>query len=62
MITVEAPEGDSRMVIYDSKASGADTAIAEAWAKYNPEAKRTIRQKVLPNARDGWEEAQSIPV
>jgi CubicO group peptidase (beta-lactamase class C family) len=58
MITVEAPEGDSRMVIYDSKASGADAAIAEAWAKYNPEAKRTIRQKVSPNARDGWEEAQ----
>ena len=58
MITVEAPEGDSRIVIYDSKASSPDAAIAEAWAKYSPEAKRTLRQKVSPNARDGWEEAQ----
>ena len=60
MITVEAPEGDSRIVIYDSKAAGADAAIAEAWGKYNPQAKRTVRQKLSPNAREGWEESHVV--
>jgi CubicO group peptidase (beta-lactamase class C family) len=58
MITVEAPEGDSRIVIFDSKASTADAAVAEGWAKYNPQVKRTLRQTVTQNAREGWEDAR----
>ena len=60
MIIVEAPEGDSRIVIFDSGASTADAAVVEAWAKYNPQAKRTLRQKISPNPRDGWEEAHAF--
>ena len=32
--------------------------MSAAWAAYKPEAKRPVRQKLSPPAREGWEEAQ----
>jgi CubicO group peptidase (beta-lactamase class C family) len=58
VIVVEAPEGDSHVVIFDSDAATADTAIDAAWAAYKRGEKRPIRQKLSPPAREGWEEVQ----
>lgn len=56
MIVVEAPEGDSRIVLFDSNAGSAEAAIDAAWAAYGRGAKRPVRQKLSPPAREGWEE------
>ncbi len=58
LITLEPPEADSRVVIFDSAAATADAAISEAWAAYKKDDKRPIRQKLSPPAREGWEEVQ----
>src|SRR5512144_464297 len=36
---VEAPEGDSRIVLVDVDAKDADAAVAAGWAAYKPDAK-----------------------
>ena len=58
LLILEPPEADSHIVIFDSEAATADAAIAAAWAAYKSDEKRTIRQKLSPPAREGWEEAQ----
>ncbi|MBI3471801.1 MAG: beta-lactamase family protein [Candidatus Solibacter usitatus] len=58
LIVVEAPEGDSHVVLFDSDAGAADAAIDAAWAAYGRGEKRTVRQKLSPPAREGWEEVQ----
>ena len=58
LIVVEPPEGDSHVVIFDSDAATAEAAIDAAWAAYKRSEKRTIRQKLSPTAREGWEEVQ----
>lgn len=51
---VQAPEGDSWVVFVDVKASGADEAVALAWAAYAPD-KRWPLKVVHPGAaKDGW--------
>ena len=32
--------------------------MSAAWAAYKPDAKRPVRQRLSPTAREGWEEAQ----
>ncbi len=51
---VEAPEGDSRMVLVDVRASDADAAVAAAWAVYNPAPKWPLKVKVDAPDEDGW--------
>jgi CubicO group peptidase (beta-lactamase class C family) len=58
LIVVEPPEADSHVAIYHSDAATADAAIDAAWTAYGRGEKRAIRQKITPNARDGWEEVQ----
>jgi CubicO group peptidase (beta-lactamase class C family) len=58
MIVIDAPESDSQVVIFDSDAATAEAAISAAWARYRPDERRTIRQKLSPPAREGWEEVQ----
>jgi len=51
--TIEAPEGDSRIVIVDVKADTADAAVAAAWAAYQ---KPRWQLKVATDQpdKDGW--------
>jgi CubicO group peptidase (beta-lactamase class C family) len=58
MIVIEAPEGDSHIVLFESEAATSDAAVQAAWGAYKPGEKRTIRQKISAPAREGWEEAQ----
>jgi len=58
LIILEAPEGDSHVVLFDSTAATAEAAIEAGWAAYGRGEKRPIRQKLSPTAREGWEEAQ----
>ena len=58
LIVVEPPEADSHVAIFDSDAATADAAIDAAWAAYKRDEKRTVRQKISPPARQGWEEVQ----
>src|SRR5688572_15293056 len=59
LIVIEPPEADSHVVVFDSDAATADAAVAAAWAAYKRDEKRTIRQKISPPAREGWEEAHA---
>jgi CubicO group peptidase (beta-lactamase class C family) len=55
---VAPPEVDSQVVVFGSNATTADAAVSAAWAAYKPDAKRPVRQRLSPPAREGWEEAQ----
>jgi CubicO group peptidase (beta-lactamase class C family) len=51
---LEAPEGDSRVVLVDVQAKTAEEALAEAWKAYKPDAKWPVKvTNDLPD-RDGW--------
>jgi CubicO group peptidase (beta-lactamase class C family) len=53
---VEAPEGDSRVVLVDVEAKDADGAVAEAWAAYRPELKLPLKSKTPSPDKDGWQD------
>jgi CubicO group peptidase (beta-lactamase class C family) len=50
---VEAPEGDSRIVIVDVRAKDADAAVAAGWAAYQPPKWPLKVVSDLPD-KDGW--------
>jgi CubicO group peptidase (beta-lactamase class C family) len=51
---LEAPEGDSWLVLVDVQAKSADGALAAAWKAYKPDAKWPVKvTNDLPD-RDGW--------
>lgn len=50
---IEAPEGNSRVVLVDVTAKDADAAVAAAWAQYG-EARWPMVQKSERPDRDGW--------
>jgi len=50
---VEAPEGDSRIVIVDVRAKDADAAVAAAWAAYMPP-KWPLKVTTDAPDKDGW--------
>src|SRR5262249_42258576 len=56
MITLEAPEGDSRVALVDVLAPNADAAVSEAWKVYRPETKRPLRLSSPRPGRMGWDE------
>jgi CubicO group peptidase (beta-lactamase class C family) len=52
--TLEAPEGDSWVVLVDVEAKTQDEALAAAWQAYKPDAKWPLKvSNDLPD-RDGW--------
>jgi CubicO group peptidase (beta-lactamase class C family) len=50
---VEAPEGDSRIVLVDVRAKDADAAVAAAWAAYQPP-KWPLKVATDVPDKDGW--------
>ena len=56
MLIADAPEGDSHVVIVDTKATDAAAAVAEAWAAYRPDSKRPLKLTTPSAPRNGWEE------
>ena len=60
MVVLVPPEGDSHIVLVDSKAADAKSAVETAWAAYKPDFKRPLRLNVPAPAREGWEERQSF--
>lgn len=55
---VEAPEGDSRIVIVDVRAKDADAAVAAGWAAYQPPKWSLLVASDLPD-KDGWSKRRS---
>jgi CubicO group peptidase (beta-lactamase class C family) len=51
---LEAPEGDSRIVLVDVRASTADSAVALAWAEYMPDHKWPLQMVTRELDEDGW--------
>lgn len=55
---VEAPEGDSRIVLVDVRAKDADAAVAAAWAAYQPP-KWPLKVVTDVPDKDGWSKQRS---
>ena len=51
---LEAPEGDSRIVLVDVQAKGQDAALAEAWAAYRPGATWPLKAATPDSDKNGW--------
>jgi CubicO group peptidase (beta-lactamase class C family) len=59
MAVLEAPEGDAHLVLVDTTARDADSAVAEMWARYRPGPTRPLRLVLEEAPRNGWEERHS---
>ena len=55
---LEAPEGDSRIVLVDVQAKDADAALAAGWAAYKPPAWEMKIANDVPD-KDGWSKQRS---
>jgi CubicO group peptidase (beta-lactamase class C family) len=55
-VVLEPPEPDAHLALVDVEAKDADDAVKQAWAAYQPEAKRPLRLATQQAARNGWEE------
>ena len=62
VVVLDAPEGDTHLVIVDVTAKDADAAVAAGWAAYKPDFKRPLKISLPQAPRDGWEERKAIPV
>ena len=58
LVILEPPEPDTHIVIVDSQAADATSAVAAAWAAYKPESKRPLKLVTPRPAREGWDERQ----
>ena len=56
MVTLEPPETDTHVVLFDSPAADAATAVASAWAAYKPESKRPVKLVTPLPPKEGWDE------
>jgi CubicO group peptidase (beta-lactamase class C family) len=58
-VVLDAPEGDTHVVIVDVTAKDSDTAVAAGWAVYKPGFNRPLRISQPQAPRDGWEERRA---
>ena len=56
---IEAPEGDSRIVLIDVESEDGDEALAEGWAAYR-ELDREIRSETEQPDVDGWSKQRQV--
>ncbi len=52
--TLQPPEPDSHIAIFDVHAPDAAAAVASAWARYRPDMKRPLKVAVPVPDRNGW--------
>ncbi len=58
MVVLGPPEADTHIVILDSSAADAKTAVSAAWIAYKPDFKRPLKLATPRPARNGWDERQ----
>jgi len=56
LVILTPPEPDTHIAIVDSEAADAASAVAAAWAAYQPRAKRPLKLVTPRPAREGWDE------
>ena len=59
MSTLQAPEGDSWLVVVDLKAKDADDAVNQAWALYKPGLKLDLEISRPGVASNGWDQVRA---
>ena len=59
LIVLEAPEGDTRLALVEVDAPDAASATAAAWARYQPDFKRTVKLVTAEDAINGWQERKA---
>lgn len=58
LVTLDPPETDTHIVIFDAQAPDAKTAVESAWAAYKPGSKRPVKLVTPRPPHEGWEERQ----
>src|SRR5215813_388641 len=58
LVILEPPETDTHIVIIDSQAADAKSAVTSAWTAYKPDFKRPLKLVTPRPARQGWDERQ----
>jgi CubicO group peptidase (beta-lactamase class C family) len=58
LVILSPPETDTHLAICDCQATDAKSAVAAAWAAYNPGAIRLLKLVTPRPAREGWDEKQ----
>lgn len=58
MVVLTPPEPDTHIAIVDAHGADAKSAVASAWALYNPNEKHALKIAIPRPAREGWDERQ----
>ena len=59
-VTLQAPEPDTHIAIFDVHAADAAAAVASAWASYKPDMKRPLKLAVPLPDREGWTDGKQF--
>jgi CubicO group peptidase (beta-lactamase class C family) len=59
-VTMQAPEGDTHMIVVDAHADDAAAAVASAWKSYRADFNRPVRAEVAVADRDGWKDGKQF--
>ena len=58
VLTLQPPETDTHIVLFDAQAENAKSAVEAAWTAYKPESKRPVKLVTPRPPQEGWEERQ----
>ncbi|HUI53985.1 MAG TPA: serine hydrolase domain-containing protein [Bryobacteraceae bacterium] len=59
-VSMQSPEADTHVVIFDMQAADAAAAVAQAWAKYRPGFSRPLKAAVPVPDREGWKDGKQF--
>jgi CubicO group peptidase (beta-lactamase class C family) len=60
VVEVRPPETDMTLALLDVEAKDPTTAVASAWAQYDPSFKRAVHVATPAGPRDGWEQREFV--
>ncbi|MBV9304466.1 MAG: beta-lactamase family protein [Acidobacteriaceae bacterium] len=59
-VTLQPPEPDTHIAIFDTHAADAAAAVASAWGTYRPDMKRPLKLSVPIPDRNGWKDGKQF--
>ncbi len=59
-VTLQPPEPDTHIALFDLRAPDAATAVASAWSAYHPDFKRPLKVAVAIPDQNGWTEGKQF--
>jgi CubicO group peptidase (beta-lactamase class C family) len=59
-VSMQSPEADTHVIVFDIQAADAAAAVAQAWTKYRPGFSRPLKAAVPVPDREGWKDGKQF--